>query len=321
MKERKERIYQLDYLKGIFILLMVMFHLSPVVESYPVVCNAVYTFHIPAFLIISGYLTNVDKGFKDFIKGMFRLIVPYMFFETLYLLAISFLGVYFHTSNSVEDLSLSYYLYKVLECPIGTYWYLHTLVICSSIYYLVYRVFKLKSVSGIAMTGIILYGLALLITGFKWNNVIYFLLGIYILRCGKTFLEMIPPSFIVVLPLIILFSSSDNFNRGSLAGITITLLTISFLLFVYNYSPKKINKAMCYVGKNSLSIVVFSPIFTIATRLIIPFFQYDQTKISFVIIALCFVVFGSLLSARLCDKLGISRFIFCKEKFYVSYDN
>ena len=32
----RERLHQLDYLKGIFILLMVTFHLAPIYENYPV---------------------------------------------------------------------------------------------------------------------------------------------------------------------------------------------------------------------------------------------------------------------------------------------
>ena len=41
----RERIHQLDYLKGIFILLMVTFHLAPIYENYPVLLAAVYTFY------------------------------------------------------------------------------------------------------------------------------------------------------------------------------------------------------------------------------------------------------------------------------------
>ena len=61
-----ERIHQLDYLKGIFIVLMVLFHLALIEETYPVLREAVYTFHMSAFLIISGYLANVDKEPRPF---------------------------------------------------------------------------------------------------------------------------------------------------------------------------------------------------------------------------------------------------------------
>ena len=80
--QTKTRIHQLDYLKGIFILLMVIFHLALVEETYPMLRNAVYTFHMSAFLIISGYLANVDKNPGKFGHDMMRLAVPYVIFES-----------------------------------------------------------------------------------------------------------------------------------------------------------------------------------------------------------------------------------------------
>lgn len=313
----KERLRHLDYLKGFFILLMVIFHLHPVGESYPTLVDAVYTFHMSAFLIISGYLTNVEKDFKEFKKVLLRLIIPYIIFETIYLFAIIFLGKMVGASNTIENCDLSYFLFKLFECPIGTYWYLHTLIICSSVYYLIYRLLRLKEVIGFLLTAIILYGLTFVIVSLNWENVIYFLVGMYILRSGRNFCDVIKPSFFAVLPLIILFSSSDNFVRGSMAGIAITLLTISFMLYAYKYCPDRINGTLCYLGENSLSIVVFSPIFTVTTKLFVPYFMFDPTRIAFVLFALLFIVSSSLLCARICDYLNISKYIFYKERIYV----
>ena len=62
----EHRIKELDYLKSILILLMVAFHLVYIGDKYPYIKQIVYTFHMPAFLIISGYLTNVQKDIMDF---------------------------------------------------------------------------------------------------------------------------------------------------------------------------------------------------------------------------------------------------------------
>ena len=60
----KERVVELDYLKCILILLMVLFHLAYFSEKYPLLKQFVYAFHMPVFLILSGYLTNINKGTK-----------------------------------------------------------------------------------------------------------------------------------------------------------------------------------------------------------------------------------------------------------------
>ena len=315
----KERILQLDYLKGIFILLMVTFHLALIEQAYPMLREAVYTFHMSAFLIISGYLANIEKDRKTFGRGMLRLIVPYVIFEAIYILMLFFLGKAMHTSNSIDNLTVLSFVDRIAEHPTGPYWYIHTLVICTIVYYFVYYVFKLKGMTALILTGFTLYGLTLVVAGFNWSNVIYFLIGVYILRCGKSFMEMITPSLLAFLPLCILFASSDNYHRGSLAGVAITILVISLLLALFNYCPDNAKRFFYYLGKNSLAIVVFSPIFTVVTKMAAPYFSFDPTVISFVIFALSFVVTCCLFSAWMCDKIGISKYIFCKDNFYVSF--
>lgn len=58
------RSLELDFLKGVFIVLMVAFHLFYFAVHYPLLCSWVYTFHMPGFLLISGYLMRVNKELK-----------------------------------------------------------------------------------------------------------------------------------------------------------------------------------------------------------------------------------------------------------------
>ena len=315
----KERILQLDYLKGVLILFMVTFHLSLIGHTYPSLYRAVYTFHMSAFLVISGYLANVEKDCKSFGKGMLRLIFPYVIFESVYILVLYFVGKTMNAHNTIDELSVLGFADLIAEHPTGPYWYIHTLIICTIVYYIVYKLLKLKNMTGLILTGFILYGLTHVISGLSWANVIYFLIGVYIVKSGKMFMEMISPSALAILPLCVLFSSSDNFNRGSLAGVSITVLMISLFLYIYTYCPDKIRRLLSYLGRNSLAIVVFSPIFTVATKIVVPYFRFDPTVVCFVTFALVFVVVCCLISARLCDKLHLSKYLFWKDKFYVAY--
>ena len=104
----RERIHQLDYLKGIFILLMVLFHLAPVYENYPVLQAAVYTFHMAAFLIISGYLANIEKDVPNFCRGILRFIIPYIVFEIVHILL-----VYLMEEKALDHKEME--LYKSLQ--------------------------------------------------------------------------------------------------------------------------------------------------------------------------------------------------------------
>ena len=313
------RVHQLDYLKGIFILLMVLFHLALVEETYPVLREAVYTFHMSAFLIISGYLANVDKRPAAFAKGLLGIAVPYLIFETLYILMQYFWGSGLGAHNAIDSLTATDFVTRILTMPTGPYWYLHTLVICIVVYWLIYRVLRLQGISGLALSGLVLYGLSLVIEGLDWSNVIYFLIGVFILRSGYSFLKVITPSFIAALPLVVLFAFRENFHNGSLAGVAITVLVISLLLAVYPYCFKVVRDGLCYIGRNSLAIVVFSPVFTVLTKKAAPLFSFDSTAIIFALIALTLIVACCLLCAYLSDRLRISRIVFFREKFYSGF--
>ena len=93
----------------------------------------------------------------------------------------------------------------------------------------------------------------------------------------------------------------------------ITYVTISFLLFLHEYIPSGLRKISYFVGRNTFPILLFSPIFTILSRLFIPLFLFDTSGICFMCVAVCFVVLGCLLLARLADKIGLSRFLVGKE--------
>lgn len=315
----KERVIQLDYLKGIFILLMVTFHLALVEETYPVLRQAVYTFHMSGFLIISGYLANVEKGTADFGKSLLRLIVPYVLFESLYILMQYYIGGSLGAHNAIAELTPGSFFMRVATLPTGPYWYIHTLILCTAVYWLIYRICKLTGIGALALMGLLLYGLSILIEGLDWSNVIYFMIGVFIVRIGCTFMKIITPSWWALLPLVVLFWFPDNYDRGSLAGITITVLVVSLLLAIFPYCARVVTNTLAYIGRNSLAIVLFSPIFTLATKKVAPFFSFDTTAVCFTVLALTFVVACCLGCAWLSDRLKLSRFVFLKKECYSQY--
>jgi acyltransferase len=78
----KKRILWVDMARGLAIALVVLAH-SPIphkLDSY------IYSFHVPLFFIISGFLLHdgLNKKWKDFIKNKFvRLAIPYLFFSAI----------------------------------------------------------------------------------------------------------------------------------------------------------------------------------------------------------------------------------------------
>ena len=93
------RIDELDYLKCIMIVLMISFHLAYFSATYPYGHEVVYTFHMPVFLLISGYLMNMQKTPREFLTTIFWFAVPYVVMESGYTIMASMLPINEHIDH------------------------------------------------------------------------------------------------------------------------------------------------------------------------------------------------------------------------------
>lgn len=306
----KRRIASIDYLKCVYIILMVVFHLAYFGDKYPYIKQIVYTFHMPAFLIISGYLANIRKEKKQFAFSIIWLFIPYTIMEMGYVAMSSILPV----RENIENISIPLLLNKVFIAPIGPYWYLHTLIICYSVYYAAYNVcFRINKISFFIVLGTSFWAFSDWFHIISMANAIYFLIGIIISQCRLSFLSVFQPSILGALPLLILCWHPTNLNRYSLAGIIITYSSICFFLWGYYRISNKIKSILHFIGRNTLPILLFSPIFTMISKVLIPLFTFDPSGLIFTCIAVSFVISGSMSIAWCMDYMNVSHY-FCGKK-------
>ena len=139
----KERIVWLDYGKAIAIYLVVLAHTA----LYKTAEGFIYTFHMPFFFFMSGYLFSYSKypSYMEFVKRRYRqLLVPYvvinMITYLLWLLVLRNVG-----SDAGEDVgALSPLIAAVTvnatemvhDVPL---WFLAALFLVENLYYLLYR--------------------------------------------------------------------------------------------------------------------------------------------------------------------------------------
>ncbi len=309
------RIKELDFLKSIFIILMIIFHLVYIGDSYPYAKQVVYTFHMSAFLIISGYLNNINKEAKAFGRSLLWIFIPYVFMEAGYVVMSAVLPV----REKVTELSARLLLYKAIIAPMGPYWYLHTLILCNASYFLIYKVTdKWKGIIRFIILGIFLYILSE-VRLLTFANAIYFLAGVAIRQSGLPIIRVFQPSFLSVVPLVILCCFPENLNRGTLAGVAITYLVISLLLATYTYLPEKVKTLLRYIGSNTLVILLFSPVFTILSKAYLPLFAFDATGICFTIVSVIFVISGCFGVTYVLDRLHISPYFLGKKRMLPPY--
>lgn len=304
--KKMERIQEIDMAKGLLILLMVVFHLGLFNTKYPHTTQIVYAFHMSGFLLISGYLFSVNKEPQKFLKSIYGVVVPYIVFEIIYLLGIGMLGKFMGASNTFDGGVLSL-LSKIAFSPSGTYWYLHTMAICLTVYYIVNR-FVMKGLSGILISSVILLVLSIGISGLRWEDIIYFILGVLFRNTNLVINEKLK-SPISILCFILIIVLANDISRYSIPGIGLTLTFLGFIFDLKDRIPKQISNFISYIGRNSLAIVLFSPLFTVATKFYAPFFAFDDSTILWTLFSLFLIVSLCLLCAILFDRLSLSRII------------
>lgn len=85
---KKERLFFLDSARGLGMLLVILGHILETDGPIPVL---IYSFHIPLFFLISGillaYMQAEERSIRQTVlQGLKRLLIPYLFFELLFLL-------------------------------------------------------------------------------------------------------------------------------------------------------------------------------------------------------------------------------------------
>ena len=301
----KPRTEELDFLRAVFILLMIAFHLVYFGDGYPRLKSFVYTFHMPGFLLISGYLLNLGKGPGRFFRSMRGLLLPYLIMESGYILMAAVLPIRDH----VDGLTPWLFADKLALHPLGPYWYLHTLMICGCLSYAASRYLRMKTLPRLMLTGAVFYGLSV-VGVVSFPCAMYFLAGVAIRGTGVPFTSLFRATGWAVLPLALLCLHPEHFDRGSLGGVMIVGLVISLLLWLFPFVRGRLRRGVLFLGRNTLPLHIFLPLFPMCCQALVPVFDFDPTRLLFLTFSLVICTAGSLLVCRVCDVLRLSPLLF-----------
>ena len=204
---QQERIRWLDASRGLAIILVVLGHnLIP-----KAVWNYIYSFHVPVFFVIAGYLFGMSKtqGFAQHLKKKARtLLVPYaVFYVVLYIyfvaigsrygetksadLVTPIIGFFYSSSDYLVDIFrpmwflTTLFVVEMLFFGIARYFrraFFIVLILCSVLGYLgsLYLPFRLPWGLDTAFTAVVFYGIGYAVRkaglkslpGLKWPNLI-----------------------------------------------------------------------------------------------------------------------------------------------------
>ena len=298
-----KKITEIDFVRCVLMCIVILVHIVSLGELYPSAKTAAFTFFMPSFLIITGYLVNIDKNLRQFSVYILRIALPYIIMVTAFSLASLVMPV----RDGLSELSVSALAERIFVTSIGPYWFLYDMIVCGVAYYAVFSIAprSLGLVSRLSVFACLLYVEAWFIPLLTFGDASLYFIGVALRQMGLGFVRAFRPSFFSLLPFSVLIVQRDLWNKW--LCLLLPFFAISFLVWCHDVFPSRIRSLMNYLGHNTLPIYIFHPIFTMLSKFYLPFFAFDSTGILHAMATVFLSFLGSILIAKALDKTGISR--------------
>lgn len=318
------RDFSFDFVKGVTIALMIYGHTERVGSMHATwnyLVQWIYSFHMPVFLIISGYLFLPRLHKKDILKPLMqRLALPYFIFVTLYLVGLTAAQrAGFRTSNTPPE-SLGEFLAAVFLHGAGALWFVHALIVLQLIFALSRFVADrfLSNMYTLWFLAICLSSVAVSVGIIKDWVVMYFMIGL-VMRQMEAPLKTKGFLGVPVIVVFLLLSQGTPIDI-SLLQIGWVLSVIGTLMYLSMLAPSFLVSLFVWFGQNTLIFLVSHALFTVSLK---PFAYVmtgiEPTGVLFSAVVLTVALTGGLMIARLADVTGLTPYLFGVQRIYVSY--
>lgn len=149
----------------------------------------------------------------------------------------------------------------------------------------------------------------------------YYFIGVVLRQCHIGFDRIFRPSPVALLLWINLLGLEEWYDWGTLAIVFSCWCCISSLMWIHslikrlqdNACVRKTEDTLLYIGRNTLPIYLFHPIFTMAAKFYHPLFSWDRSEISFALVTIFIAIAGSIGIAKMMEKTHLA-YLFGKGK-------
>ena len=322
----KQRNTDIDWIRAILIILMILIHIVSFGNAYPQLKAGILSFMMPTFLIITGYLVNIEKNPKEMGRYLMCLALPYVIMVT----GFSVLSYFMPVRDGITELSLSQICEKIFVTSIGPYWFIQTMIICGILYYVSFKgetwgALRQGKTTMSTTTSLFIFATLLLLLSktpaLSPSAATYYFIGAILRQCHIGFDRIFRPSPVALLLWINLLGLEEWYDWGTLAIVFSCWCCISSLMWIHslinrlqdNACVRKTEDALLYIGRNTLPIYLFHPIFTMAAKFYHPLFSWDRSEICFALVTIFIAIAGSIGIAKMMEKTHLA-YLFGKGK-------
>ena len=322
----KQRNTDIDWIRAILIILMILIHIVSFGNAYPHLKAGILSFMMPTFLIITGYLVNIEKSPKEMGRYLMCLALPYVIMVT----GFSVLSYFMPVRDGITELSLSQICEKIFVTSIGPYWFIQTMIICGILYYVSFKgaiwgTLRQGKTTMSTTTSLFIFATLLLLLSktpaLSPSAATYYFIGAVLRQCHIGFDRIFRPSPVALLLWINLLGLEEWYDWGTLAIVFSCWCCISSLMWIHslikrlqdNACVRKTEDTLLYIGRNTLPIYLFHPIFTMAAKFYHPLFSWDRSEICFALVTIFIAIAGSIGIAKMMEKTRLA-YLFGKGK-------
>lgn len=315
----QHRIDWIDALKGFAILSVVVGHCvtdSISSQTFPeyaallqMMYDAIYSFHMPLFFMISGYVFYLTKSYRKWKTKVLDFSIVYVIWSTL--MCFSKYMMSGDVNHPVTIIDLVSIVYK----PIMIYWYLYVLIILYAIVSCLrwervsWRLWSISAVAAIAVktmqldTGIL-------------NNIIYhmcyFLAGGVLLQTGL--LQKLKLKHVAFLSVLVLMNCIFYFSWTPAAVWVVVwkkflIANCLSLLCFWMFSRLSVNAVLRVMGVNTLQIYVMHCFFTGGLRVLFKHMHTGSIGLYF-ISAIALGILIPILCGKITKKIPLLDVVF-----------
>lgn len=325
------RIIWIDFVKAIAIVLVVLGHsiqYSDVNFDENHLFRFIYSFHMPLFMFLSGYLAGMPNNIQfNFVLKRFRgLVIPFFMWLIVFY-------VFFKCSDGLCEIGPVDFLYGIMKRPDdGGLWFLWVLFLIQCIHFASLKIFNDSRGYYFSLLLVMLVLYFFVFCGFdlwfglglvKWH-IFFFVMGCFFRE--KNILTMFGWRTSIALVPLVLFLELFWFRNGfysfgyPLSGVTLRLYNLFFdylvativIVFILVLARNYTRDGACvqWLSRNTLAIY--------AVHFIILNFALDVAKWNFgdlnMPLKVCFVFFVTILCSVVC-VLTMRRFSLLEQLF------
>lgn len=197
----------IDFIRFLLIILVILVHIVHFGDLHPNVKSMILAFMMPTFLVITGFLVNIDKPLKEFGVYLLKITLPYVIMVCCYMVV----SLYLPVRDGVQNLDLSTFYNVLFITSIGPYWFFKVMILCGVCYYLVFNVKKKQEpVRGNEVfVRYVMFGSFLLLLSrytpfLSADSAVYYFIGVGLRLFVKDFKKVCVGTFWAGIPLLIM---------------------------------------------------------------------------------------------------------------------